>query len=403
MAQAALYLPGKDKKLISEAPDKDLHYWGKRISEELKKDPQKAYADKDRAVVAAIAEELNRRKAGQSAAAEQRSAAIEKVSHTTLGRAIHDPKAVTSQLHELSKAYHIVSPATRVDVLPEGCGVAISYVVVDPSTEKDGPKEVYDVGGRLGLSGDTLKRIAAAAGVDWDPRQCGRLDDGSDPHYCHYRAVGYVRNFDGSIRTITGEVEMDAREGSPQVDEIRTKSAAAAKKYNKPDDGGASQLRELRKFLLRHAESKAKNRAIADMGVKRSYAPAELEKPFAVCRLTWTGESADPELRRLFAEKTADAMIGGMSSLYSRQPAAMPPQRAPAAPAFEGHAPPPVSAPALPSADAGWDWDADADAPKSEPKAAAPAAAAPAPAATPNSKEVLGDGYDGRGDDPQNY
>lgn len=393
----ALTLPakrGEPRKTLSEASDRDLHFWGKKIADGLKADPNKPYADKDRVLVEGIRAELQRRKAGAAQAAERRSQALAKAATTTMGRAIQDPEAITQHLVELSQNYHIVSPATRVDVLPEGCGVAISYVVVDPNTDKDGPKEVYEVGGRLGLSGDTLKRIAAAAGLDWDPRQCGRLDDGRDPHYCHYRAVGYVRNFDGSIRTVTGEVEMDMREGSPQIEEIRAKSAAAAKKYDKPDDGGVSQIRELRKFLLRHAESKAKNRAIADMGVKRSYAPAELQKPFAVARLTWTGETSDPELRRVFAEKTADAMIGGISALYGRQPAALP-QRAPSAPEFSGHAPPPVGS-VTDDLDDTYDWDTDGEAvPKSEPKAS-PAAAAP-------KAEPVGEGYDARGDDPDAY
>src|SRR5690606_27908444 len=179
-----------------------------------------------------------------------------------------------------------------------------------------GPKEVYDVGGRLGLAGDTLNRIAAAAGLTWDPHASGRLDDGSDPHYCHYRAVGHVRHFDGSIRTVTGEVEIDAREGSPQIEEIRSKAAARARKDNRKNDGGEAQIRELRKFLLRHAESKAKNRAIACMGVKRSYAPAELQKPFAVARLMWTGQTDDPELRREFARMHAERMLDGTAALY---------------------------------------------------------------------------------------
>src|SRR5690606_16446462 len=200
---------------------------------------------------------------------------------------------------------------------------------------KQGPGEVYKVGDNVGLSGVTLAKIGAAVGVDWDPNESRRLDDGSDPHYCHFRAVCRVRSFDGSIRTVPGEVEIDAREGSPLVDEIRTKAAARAKKDGKSNDGGASQILELRKFLLRHAESKAQNRAIAKAaGIKRSYKAAELDKPFAVLRMVWTGESDDPETKRIFAAKTADAMLGGARALYG--------QREPVRQLTEGHAPPPV-------------------------------------------------------------
>lgn len=314
------------------------------LETKLKENPDKPFADKDRAWIVAAKAELKRRDGGgaQKPAANA-PAALVRAPVQSLGANMNDPAKLTEHLTNLSATHHVVSPATTIDVLPPGCGIAVSYVLVDTNVKNS---EVYEVGGKMGLSGTTLARIAAAAGVDWDASQSGRLDNGSDPHYCHFRAVGHVRNFDGSVRTISGEVEIDAREGSPQVDEIRAKAAAKNK-------DGALQLQELRKFVLRHAESKAKNRAIAGMGVKRSYNPAELSKPFAVCRLMWTGETQDPELRRLFAEKTADMMLSGMSSMYGKpapQPAPAPhalpsaPQRFDTtnAPQFRGHAPPAV-------------------------------------------------------------
>lgn len=352
---------GKSKGLeIAEAPTDDLEWLRDRVAAKLVEEPDSRFAASNRALVAEIDAELAGRSGGAPAAqaaqkppAAKPSQAIQRAQTTSLGKSIHDPAAVTAHLQELASNYHIVTPATRVDAIPAGCGVAISYVTVDPNPRKDGPGEVFEVGGKLGLSGTTLAKIGAAAGVDWDPSQTGRLDDGRDPNYVHYRAVGYVRNFDGSVRTLTGEVEMDAREGSPQIEEIKTKAANAKNwKTKKPEPRDPRpQILELRKFLIRHAERKAKNRAIADMGVKRSYNPSELTKPFAVARLMWTGETSDPELRRVFAEKTADAMIGGMSQLYGRQsgapsmqrPVALPaPASAPTPKQFTGHVAPPV-------------------------------------------------------------
>jgi hypothetical protein len=257
---------------------------------------------------------------------------------------------VNRRLMEASKEYHLVSPATSCDIIPEGCAVTLSLVCVDPNPDPyKGPKEVYAVGGRLGLSLSTLQRIASAAALSWDPDKSGRLDDGSDPHYCHYRAVGVVRNFDGSPRTVTGEVEIDARDGSPQIEEIVTKAKNAKDKGGRPRPRDpAPQILELRKFILRHAESKAKNRAVADMGVKRSYAPEELQKPFAVARLMWTGETNDPELKREAFRMRAEAMGGAVHGLYGDEgvaPSGLPAHRAgrPALPRHVGHAPPPVS------------------------------------------------------------
>lgn len=308
---------------VSEAAERDLQWYAKECKNQTLREAAQA--------------ELARRAADAPAREAKAQALAVQRAETSLGQAVRDPLAITKHLQELAAQYHVVSPATRVDMLPEGCGIAISYVVINPDREAG---QVYSVGSKVGLSGDSLKQIAAAAGVDWDPVQSRRLDDGSDPHYCHFRAVGRVRNFDGSVRTVTGEVEIDAREGSPQIDEIRQKAEERESEpnYRGPKTGGAKQIMELRKFLLRHAESKAKNRAISDMGVKRSYAPAELQKPFAVARLMWTGQSDDPEMRRLFAAKTADAMIGGMGALYGQPPVGV------TQPSLTGHAPPPVSA-----------------------------------------------------------
>lgn len=305
---------------VSELPLHDLQWY----ATECKNAAKQAIAQ---------AELARRGEGGDAPAAQPRQArSIEQRAPRPLGEAIHDPQRVTEALQKLAAQYHLVSPVTQVDVLPPGFGVSMSLVSVDPDPDPyKGPKEVYDVGGRLGLSKTTLDRIAAAASLSWDPALCGRLDDGSDPHYCHYRAVGRVRTFDGSERIVTGEVEMDLRDGSPQVEEIEHKARNARKGPRDP----SIQIREFRKFVLRHAESKAKNRAIADMGVKRSYAPAELQKPFAVARLVWTGRSDDPEMQRQLTAITAKRFLGGAAALYGSEPSL--PQRAP-----QRHAPPPV-------------------------------------------------------------
>lgn len=282
----------------------------------------------------------------QAAPSAQRQAARPAAATTAMTRAAqpaalamaHDANAINERFAELRKTYHLVTPATHVDMLPEGFGVSVAFVVVSPNAEKGGPGDVYSVGGgKVGLSAHVIQQVGVAAGVDWDSRLSGRLDNGSDPHYCHYRAVGWAKNYDGTPRQIMGEVEIDARDGSPLIDEIEEKAERRKQQYpnDKNHDGGASQTLELRKFLLRHAETKAQNRAIArGLGIKRSYQPKELEKPFAVARLSFTGYSEDPELRREFAKMGAAAALSGTRALYGGAP----PAALPAAPV--GHAPP---------------------------------------------------------------
>lgn len=216
-------------------------------------------------------------------------------------------RAVTERLQFAADNFHLVSPTTTCGVVPEGCNVVLSVVHIDPA-------ETYDVGfGKLAPSKTALQKIAQCAGISWDPVQSRRLDDGSHPHYCYYLAVGKMRHLDGTEVQLVGSKEMDLREGSAQVQKVLESN----KKGN-----GEAQLRDMRAFILGHAETKAQLRAIRSMGVRSSYTRQELERPFVVARLMWTGQSEDAELRRLFALKQADKMLSAASALYGAPPPA---------------------------------------------------------------------------------
>src|SRR5690606_27790933 len=98
-----------------------------------------------------------------------------------------------------------------------------------------------------------------------------------------------------------------------------------------------AQLRELRLHILAHAESKAKNRAIRSLGLKSGFTEEDLKKPFVVAKLMWTGQTDDPELKRVFAEGTMNRMLGGSRALFgvAPEPRLPPPGR-------QLKAPPPV-------------------------------------------------------------
>lgn len=299
-----------------------------------------------------------------------------------------DPAVITARMRQLMDEAHLVSPATECGSLAEGCEVALSAVLIDTNTP-----EVYGIAGdrgspdeTVGLSKTALDRIAGAVGGTWVIEKSGRLDDRSDPRYVHYRAVLRVMDFDGSIREFPGEVEIDARDGSPQIEEIIEK-AKNAKDQNgnaKPRDP-KPQIVELRKFLLRHAESKAMNRAIRKLGVRTSYKRKELAKPFVAARVLFTGRTDDAELRRIFAGKIADTFLASRLALFGGGTPAALPAAPPARVIDVGHAPPPVGAVS--------DYDEDDDyvpfgnEPQRTPPPAAtqppPRQADPAPAAAP--------------------
>jgi hypothetical protein len=221
-----------------------------------------------------------------------------------------NPQEATQALQRAAESFHLVSPATVCGNLPEGCEVTLAMVHIDPND-----KNLYKVGGKIGLDRVSLAKIAQAAGVTVTRSE--RTDNGGHPHYCSWMVEISYRLFDGSVVRRVGNVEIDCREpnGAAYV-EIVEKAKNAKDGPRKPD----AQLLELRKFLTRHAESKALNRAIAAMGIRRSYTEEELRKPFVVARVMFTGRSSDPEARREFRQHIATSFLSGTSQLYGGQP-----------------------------------------------------------------------------------
>lgn len=260
---------------------------------------------------------------------EKKDALTKTERHTmSLSGSYSDPATVSAKLQWAAKHMHLVSPAASVGHVPPGCTITLAAVQVDPENE------TYSVsGGKLALTKPALDRIAAGVGISWDANKSRRLDDGSDPHYCHYRAVGRYRAFDGQWMEIMGEKEMDMREGSATLESI-TQKAAAARKPRDP----AKQIMEVRMHILAHAETKARLRAIRSIGLRSAYGKQELEKPFVMARVMFTGKSDDPEMQKELTRATAASFLDGASALYG-EPAA-----APALPAheMEVHTPPPV-------------------------------------------------------------
>jgi len=434
-----LYMPGKKgapKVRIEDAETKDLKYWSGRLAKGLEEDPDKDYAEQDIAKLNAMRAELARRDGGGTAPAsngngqqrqqpqpahgQSRALARPQVDQVVAG-SFSNPDAATAALMKATEQYHLVSPATVVGRLPEGCEVAISLVQIDPY----GP-EVYGITGSkknpkdddtVGIDRTGLARIAAAMGVSWLVSR--RTDDGSHPHYCAWEVWGEYPGFDLQPQRVSGNVDIDTREDGAirgaAAEEIRSKAERRRRLYPDDDnDDGDGQLLELRKFLLRHAESKAMNRAIANRGVRRSYKRHELKKPFAVARLMFTGHSEDPEARREFRQMIGERFMGARSAMYGgaqqpvAAPAALPASQAPSqAPVLQS--PPPLSASARQDYDRDTEGDSapEHDAPQQPAPAAAPPqqAAAPQPADTPPGQQPLvGDGYDNRDPrDPNAY
>lgn len=319
-----LVIPGGPKKdtPLEQAETKDIKYWFDRITGDLEKDPQKKFADNDRRWLAGAEMILNARAGGAKPApkpaAPPRSNGTQIQQRQDSGSqeiqvvgAFPDPKALTMALQEAQGQYHIVTPTMMVGSLPAGCEVFTSIVTINRDPDA---KEVYKLpGGRLGLDRVALDRIFAAAGGSWI--RSHRVDDRSHPHYCAWEAVAAYKQFDGQVCVVPGNVDIDVREpDGPAYVEIVTK-------HESKNEDPSKQLLELRKFLARHCESKAMNRAIANIGIRRSYTEKELGLPFLVARLAFTGRTEDPELRKVFAFMIAQQQLGVGAYLYGHAPA----------------------------------------------------------------------------------
>lgn len=253
-----------------------------------------------------------------------------------------DPKAVNNRLALAADRFNLLSPATNVGHLPEATAVALSVIYVDSRLTKDGG-DCWAMGyGMLMPAKHKIMQICNALGISWDPQLSGRIDDGSDPHYCKWRAVGRYRRFDGTWQTVMGSKQMDLRDGSPMIEKLRKD---AAKKNRSADN----QVTELRGFIEEHAETKAMLRAVRSAaGMKTSFTKDELDKPFVAAQLIVTGQTDDPELKRMFMENmihggTATFGPGATAfpvALPSPQPTAT--QTAAPAPVMTLEAPPPV-------------------------------------------------------------
>lgn len=248
--------------------------------------------------------------------------------------AIREAAKATEALLEARTLGHLIAPAPAVGTLPEGCSVMVSAVVVDVD------RETYQMAGtsERGLGKVALNKIAGALGVDWDAKGSQRLDDGSDAHYCHFQAVGRVRNFDGSWRGIDGHKELDLREGSDLVEEIRAREAKKkteatdAKPYR--GDGGDKEIRMKRIHILSLCETEARLRAVRSLGLRTGYTSDELAKPFVIAQVAFDGYSEDPEARAHFREGIMANFLGSSRALFGKPEVKQIQQHSPPPPGF---------------------------------------------------------------------
>lgn len=325
---STLKIPYGDSQgqLITECALGDLEWMLGRIEKrlcELKPGATYKYEAQDRAWAEEAARVLKDRKAvGEVAAprqpqAQPRSLALapppaEMLAKVT--RSMRSAAEATALLAEAKSIGHLISPAPAVGSLPDGCSVSVSALMVDPN------RETYPQPGSAerGLGKVALDRIGGAAGIEWDDQRSGRVDDRSNPWYCHCKAVGRVRRFDGTWRPLFDECEIDMSPGGTDYEAIiaREERKKRDEGTSYRGDGGKLEIAQRRKFILRLCTTGARLRATRQLGIRTSYTAEELTKPFIMVQLVFDGHSEDAESRKYYRERIADSFLGAAQSLY---------------------------------------------------------------------------------------
>ena len=235
------------------------------------------------------------------------------------GETFSSTAPLVDAIRVLGERFNLVNPGGAIgDDLPQLYAAGISFVF--PSLEH----ETYPIAGRneLGIGKTALERIAAAAGVRWNPQLCGRIDEGSSPHIVEYQAAGVVLQLDGTERMIHASKRVDLRaeqktDRSTWGSDAQEIARIADLKTREP----WPQILQARQHILSLAETKAKSRAIRSLGVRTSYTADEIKKGFAIVRLQFTGQSDDPEIAHEVAIMIARRALTAADALYGVRPA----------------------------------------------------------------------------------
>ena len=211
-----------------------------------------------------------------------------------------DPSRIGEALRNAGQHFNLLGAAT-VGALPMGCEVAISAVYL--SGNKDNG-DVYDVGGRWGLSKPAIDKLAGAAGIVTVESTCLRFEK----RYCEWRVTRALRRLDGSIRKETASRIIDLREGSQYLANLRAKA--------RDKSAQDKQVNEILGMLGAHAETKARLRADRSLLGVRTYTTEDMAKPFVVPTIMFTGKTDDPNIRAMFALATAQSFLHGTLALY---------------------------------------------------------------------------------------
>lgn len=241
---------------------------------------------------------------------------------------------------------NVVAPGSPT-IMPEGYGVVVTRIDVR-DFDKYGD-DLYPIQGspKLGLHKGILDDIGRGYGLDWPPEWTfvEPYPEGdprnNDPFCIKITVCGRYKDYDGGWKTLPPQTkDIDLREGSAEVEQIRTRHA-----YNEtkelPKDAtpeakercleiarrkADAELAQNRKFLRSYAQTKARLMVIGTI-VRRAYTLEQLKKGFFCVKVVQTWQSKDPVYKKAFADAIVKRELESSAVLYGQreQPKALPP------------------------------------------------------------------------------
>lgn len=206
-------------------------------------------------------------------------------------------------------------------------------------------------GGSVAFRRNFYDKLAGAAGIQWVYHAFRRMDNGSNPRFCHYQSVGIIKGLDGQWRTVVADkaIDMDVME-----QELRdkcweradnyielakdpmptpTKEQKLAMEFVKSFPTHADRARwveekvrpdalQIQKHIVARAQTGAMSRVVEKaLSLKKSYTAKELEKGFVFASLVFTPDETNPIDRKFMLDEAS----GARSALYPAAPTAASP------------------------------------------------------------------------------
>lgn len=228
----------------------------------------------------------------------------------------------TISLAGLARFQKPVVETLQLSASPDDGDVYPASTVHQKSDDDEGQAKK---GSKLRLTGRALEKLGSLANITWNLAMCGRTDNGKDPNYISWQAVGGITKPDGTRYWLKGEYDLDLLVLKEEIENQAKKRYASALKSNQQWAAWIKKmtLQEFIQYILdrdfsqkrKHArklcETGAKNRVIrALLGLKNEYTAEEVAKPFVVARIVFQPDYEDPGTKQALLSMHLQSMMG---------------------------------------------------------------------------------------------